>query len=586
MNIFATSRVARTVFALIVVPVLWLDDRPVWNRVLVIAVVVGYMVFSATVETFGIAARRDVATALGALACATALFFSLMHPEMRVGALLGYLIIVAYTTGTGDQPAGYIVAGIAIVVGVGSELVFDEPMAKSVLALFAVSVIVLAVLVEALKKRAESSARMLRRVHEAMMSVTTSPDFDETLDSVAVAASRAVQGTGSGILLREGDHLVLAAPTSIRDSLPSGVVARSTRVELHDPLSSPLAACFLRGETVVVPDIDADETFSIWAHNYRKRVGLPSHAIVAIPLWAGDEVVGAMQTLFPGPIPDQHDTVRLLEAYAEQVTLVIVRTQAYEQERRAAERLGEANQMRSDFLALVSHELRTPLTAAKGFVDTVLYQWDRLDEDRRKELLGRASRNAEELTRLIDKLLAYSGLEAHPVLDVRPVALAEAIEHVREHCAPALGDHCVIANVPDGLYARADAHAFGHLVENLLTNAAKFAPEGTPIVVRAALENDEIVVGVTDEGPGIPESEQEAVFERFYRSPAHRSASRGTGLGLTIARRAADALGGRLWVESELGHGATFVFTLPAATVEAGPSLTPSAATDRLDQPV
>ncbi|HEX5094619.1 MAG TPA: ATP-binding protein, partial [Acidimicrobiia bacterium] len=251
-----------------------------------------------------------------------------------------------------------------------------------------------------------------------------------------------------------------------------------------------------------------------------------------------------------------------------------------------AERLREADQMRSDFLALVSHELRTPLTAAKGFVDTVLYQWDRLEDDRRKELLARASRNAEELTRLIDKLLAYSGLEAHPVLDVRPVALGDAIEHVREHCAPALGDHPIVVDVPDRLYARADAHAFGHLLENLLTNAAKFAPTGTPIIVSATVDGAEIAVRVTDEGPGIPESEQEKVFERFYRSPAHRNASRGTGLGLTIARRAADALGGRLWVESEPGYGASFVFTLPAATVSAGPGLTPTVATDRLDQPV
>jgi signal transduction histidine kinase len=157
---------------------------------------------------------------------------------------------------------------------------------------------------------------------------------------------------------------------------------------------------------------------------------------------------------------------------------------------------------------------------------------------------------------------------------------------VREHCAPALGDHQIILNVPGRLYAHADAHAFGHLVENLLTNAAKFGPPGSPIVIDASLDGDEIVVRVTDDGPGIPESEQEAIFERFYRSPSHRNASRGTGLGLTIARRAADALGGRLWVESEPGSGASFVFTLPAATVEAGPGLTPSAATDRLDQPV
>jgi signal transduction histidine kinase len=104
------------------------------------------------------------------------------------------------------------------------------------------------------------------------------------------------------------------------------------------------------------------------------------------------------------------------------------------------------------------------------------------------------------------------------------------------------------------------------VLDNLLANALKFSPPGTRVTVTGAREEDEVVVEVTDQGPGIALDEQELVFDRFYRgSPSHGTRG-GTGLGLSIAHRFVEALGGRIWVESEPGAGATFVFALPAAS--------------------
>src|SRR5262249_30056735 len=160
--------------------------------------------------------------------------------------------------------------------------------------------------------------------------------------------------------------------------------------------------------------------------------------------------------------------------------------------------------LKSEFLALVSHELRTPLTSAKGFVDTVLYQWDRLDDAKRRALLERALVNADELDRLITQLLDYSRIEGeHLRLDLRPTALAEAVARTVFAHEAALHDHEVTIRVPSNLYAMLDNNAFGHVLGNLLTNAAKFSDPGTTIMVIGVVEADEVLLMVSDEGPGI-----------------------------------------------------------------------------------
>ncbi len=240
---------------------------------------------------------------------------------------------------------------------------------------------------------------------------------------------------------------------------------------------------------------------------------------------------------------------------------------ASEREHAVAAKLAEADHQKSEFLALVSHELRTPLTAVKGFVDTVLLHWDRLATDRRHELLTRASSNADELGRLVSQLMEFGRTESGPI-EIAPAELdvAAAVDVALCGIAPVTAAHQVAVDVPDGLAVDADADAFNHVLVNLLTNAVKFSPAGSVVAVRARRAGDEVVVSVEDEGAGIAPDEQERIFDRFYQS-TNGDHARGTGIGLTIAQRFTAQHGGRIWVESEPGCGATFSFTMP---VDAG----------------
>jgi signal transduction histidine kinase len=234
-------------------------------------------------------------------------------------------------------------------------------------------------------------------------------------------------------------------------------------------------------------------------------------------------------------------------------------------ERAAAAKLAETDHQKSEFLALVSHELRTPLTAAKGFVDTVLLHWDGLAEDRRRELLTRASSNADELGRLVGQLMEFARSDTGPIeLVTLELGVRAAVDGALRGLAPVVADHTVDVDVPDGLSVDADADAFNHVLVNLLTNAMKFSPAGSRVVVRAHRDGDEVLISVSDEGVGIPRDEQEHIFDRYYQS-SNGDRGRGTGIGLTIAQRFTALHGGRIWVESEPGRGATFSFTMPAA---------------------
>jgi signal transduction histidine kinase len=238
---------------------------------------------------------------------------------------------------------------------------------------------------------------------------------------------------------------------------------------------------------------------------------------------------------------------------------------ASEREHTVAAKLTEADQQKSEFLALVSHELRTPLTAVKGFVDTVLLHWAQLPDNRRRELLTRASSNADELGRLVRQLMEFGRTESGPI-EIAPDKLdvAAAVDLALLGIAPVTAGHRMKVDVPDGLVVDADADAFNHVLVNLLTNAVKFSPAGSVVVIDARRVENEVVVSVTDEGAGVAPEEKERIFDRFYQS-RHGDHARGTGIGLTIAQRFTAQHGGRIWVDSEPGQGATFSFTMPVA---------------------
>ena len=286
-----------------------------------------------------------------------------------------------------------------------------------------------------------------------------------------------------------------------------------------------------------------------------RAVTEPSTLVGALTLALGFGVVVGAAPYLPRYRRRQRD---LLEQWA----------QASEREHAVADKLTQADQQKSEFLALVSHELRTPLTAVKGFVDTVLLHWDRLPDERRRELLGRASSNADELGRLVRQLMEFGRTESGPI-QIAPDKLdvAAAVDLALLGIAPVTAGHRLKVDVHDGLVVDADADAFNHVLVNLLTNAMKFSPADSLVVVSARRAEGEVVVSVADEGPGIAPDEQDRIFDRFYQS-RNGNHARGTGIGLTIAQRFTAQHGGRIWVDSEPGRGATFSFTMPLAAAD------------------
>ncbi|GEM_PF-2101010 len=494
---------------------------------------------------------------------------SVAVPKVLPAALFAYVVAVVASTCIGGLVAGLWISVLALVGGGTAEWLspLSSDSERLTLLMCGVSLVALSLLVDVLTKERRRTATNLARLHRALREVTATPSLGATLDSIVETVNRAVNADATGVLLREDDHLVLAAPGMDVAGWPPERVEKYTRSELAMGDESPLAYAVTHGETVVVRDLGAAAEFPLWDEHWAAIVReYEARSMVAVPLHLGADVIGVFYVFFARTGALEKDELALLEAYAEQASLVIVRAQAYEHERKAAAQLQEADRLKSEFLALVSHELRTPLTATKGFVDTVLLHWDRLDDSQRRPLLERASSNADVLARLIGQLLQFARLDAGAV-EVRPRAhdLHRLVNEVTSDLVPLTERHVVDVEVPDDLCVMVDEDAFGHVLSNLLTNAVKFSRSGSRVVIGAGARGPEVVVAVSDEGIGIDPREQDRIFERFYQSPSVTGSGRGTGIGLAIAHRFVEAHGGRIWVESTPGVGSTFRFTILAS---------------------
>jgi PAS domain S-box-containing protein len=234
----------------------------------------------------------------------------------------------------------------------------------------------------------------------------------------------------------------------------------------------------------------------------------------------------------------------------------------------SADRMVE--EVKSDFVAAVSHELRTPLTSIYGFAETLLREDVLFGEEERRTFLGYIASESERLTQIVDQLLNVARLDAGDLhvalgrIDVGSV-VSEMIGTTEE--SGALNGHRFEVDLPDEpLVAEADPDKFRQVFNILVVNALQYSPGGGTVMVGARKNADRVEVRVVDEGIGIPASEHERIFRKFYRAEsAARDGAAGTGLGLFIAKELVTAMGGRIWVDSTEGQGSSFAFELPAA---------------------
>jgi Na+/proline symporter/signal transduction histidine kinase len=236
----------------------------------------------------------------------------------------------------------------------------------------------------------------------------------------------------------------------------------------------------------------------------------------------------------------------------------------------ANQRLTELDRMKDDFLSTVTHELRTPLTSIRSFSE-ILHDTPDLDITERQHFLTIIIRESERLTRLINQVLDLTKIETGRMKwQMSAVDLTDVIDHAVTSLRQLFDERNIALEVrlPNSISKiRGDRDQLIQLAINLLSNAQKFCPANTGRVeVGLQTTDHEVTVSIADNGPGIPLHEQEAIFEKFHQVRSGQTGNpMGSGLGLAICRGIVEHLGGRIWVNSNPGHGATFYFTVPCA---------------------
>jgi len=240
---------------------------------------------------------------------------------------------------------------------------------------------------------------------------------------------------------------------------------------------------------------------------------------------------------------------------------------------------------RRDLVANISHELRTPITRIRLIIDGLFLDDDKPKRKASIQSLKEIALETDSLLWLAQELLDLSMIESGQAIMrlvemplKRPVN--EAIERLQSHAE--LKDLSLVSHVPQQFQVLCDVEQLKRVIGNLLHNAIKWSPASEVITVTAVEHGDEVVLTVFDNGPGVPESARERIFERFYQADVSRSADVGTGLGLAICKHIVEAHGGRIWAEGNShGKGGQFAFTL----LKAGNGATPATATEQAMAP-
>jgi signal transduction histidine kinase/DNA-binding response OmpR family regulator len=412
---------------------------------------------------------------------------------------------------------------------------------------------------EALKRKNEylGAAAEIGRLVTSTLDLNTI--FSRTVNLVSErfgyyhAAIFVIEETGFNAILREATGAVGAEMQARAHSLPinnKSVVGKVT----------------LTGEPVIVNDTRQASTF-------KSNPLLPDTlAEAGIPLRVGNRIIGAMDIQSTLVDAFTQDDLSVLQILSDQVAIAIDNARSYELSQQAVKEMREIDQIKTQFLANMSHELRTPLNSIIGFSRVILKGIDGPVTDLQHQDLTAIYNSGQHLLGLINDVLDLAKIEAGKMeLSFDEINITDIITSVMSTASGLVKDKSIklVRNIHGDMpTVRADAIRIRQVLLNLLSNAAKFTDEGE-IVVDASIQPSpaglaEILISVSDTGPGISPDDQEKLFQAFSQvdnSPTRKTG--GTGLGLSISQQLIQMHGGRIGVHSELGKGSTFYFTLP-----------------------
>lgn len=383
----------------------------------------------------------------------------------------------------------------------------------------------------------QQSISILERLLSISRQLNSTLEMRPLLQLIVESARDLTDADGASILLMERENLRFAAASG-----PDANLLEIAEV----PLDSSIAGWVVtHGEMIVVEDVPADP------RRYIIEAVDPAQSLIAVPMIFGDEIIGVLEsvTMKSRHRFTQQDT-ETLETLASIAAVAVQNARLFEQ---------------SDWVAEVVHEIRTPLTAILSYAD--LLQRPGLDEKMRASFITIIQNETQRVNNLATQFLDLARLESGRIRMARaPLKMWEIIEmcaNIIQLSVEEKGQNLQV-NVDPGLpETLGDDQRIHQVLLNLLSNAVKYADSGDTITINASSDDHNILVAVSDTGPGIPEDQLPLLFHKFTRLAHKEHKVTGTGLGLIISRQIVEAHRGQMWVESKLGHGSTFYFSLP-----------------------
>jgi GAF domain-containing protein len=422
-------------------------------------------------------------------------------------------------------------------------------------------------LFQELEERTSELARSvgeLEALGEVGQAVSSTLDLETVL---ATIVSHAVQlsGTDCGVIYEYDEstqEFHLRASHRMEEEVVDAL--RAAPIRLGEGVTGQAV---MTRAPVQVPDIlDQREYTGTRVRPMLTRLGYRS--LLSIPLFREQQIMGGLTVWRKQAGNFEPEIVNLLQTFATQSALAIQNARLFREIEDKSREIETANRHKSEFLANMSHELRTPLTAIIGFSEVLSEKLFGELNDKQNEYMDDIVSSGRHLLSLINDILDLSKVEAGRMeLDLTkfdvPTAIDNALILIRER-ATRHGirlEHTVDEHLGEVL---GDERKFKQILLNLLSNAVKFTAEGGRIDVDAALTKGAVEISVSDTGVGIVAENQETIFEEFRQVGTDYSKKReGTGLGLTLTRKFVELHGGKIWVESAVGKGSTFTFTLP-----------------------
>jgi GAF domain-containing protein/anti-sigma regulatory factor (Ser/Thr protein kinase) len=402
----------------------------------------------------------------------------------------------------------------------------------------------------------------LKALGEVGQAVSSTLDLETVLSTIV---SRATQLAGmDGGSIWEYDEASEEFYLHASDRLPDALVEvlRAAPIRKGEGALGRLA---VTGEPVEIRDIADEGSYQSRVREALIRCGYRS--VLVVPLLRENRLLGALAVNRNSAGEFAPEVIELLKTFATQSALAIQNARLFREIEEKSRELETASRHKSEFLANMSHELRTPLNAIIGFSEVLSERMFGEINEKQGEYIGDILESGRHLLSLINDILDLSKIEAGRMeLEPSDFDLPNTIENtltlVRER---AMRRGIEVGRTIDehlGM-VRADERKVKQVLLNLLSNALKFTPEGGRIDVRAQVHDGETEISVTDTGVGIAPEDQGAMFEEFRQVGIASKKVEGTGLGLAISRKFIELHGGRIWVESQVGKGSRFAFTLP-----------------------